>query len=58
MSDFIEKHLPREYTSFIHDGGVVLCDKETGAFLCLRYQSDLERLKELLNKITIIEVEL
>lgn len=46
---------PREYTAMMMDSGVVLCDKQEGAFLLLRYASDLERLKKLLNEITIVE---
>ena len=47
------KSEPREYTAFSHDGGIVLCDKQDGAFLVLRYAEDLERLKALLNTLTV-----
>ena len=54
----VEKHNPREYSAFMSDNGVVLCDKYNGAFLVLRYASDLDKLKELLDKITMIDTEL
>lgn len=50
----IEKHEPREYSAFSHDSGVVLCDKQTGAFLVLRFAEDLERLRALLDTVTIL----
>jgi hypothetical protein len=50
----IEKYAPREYTAFSHDGGVVLCDRQTGAFLVLRFAEDLERLKTLLDTVTVL----
>ncbi len=50
---FVEKHEPREYTSIATNNGIVLCDKEEGSFLVLRYAQDIERLKELLDKIEI-----
>lgn len=49
----IEKHEPREFTSIVHNGGIVLCDKEEGAFIVLRFPQDIERLKELLDSIEI-----
>ena len=45
---------PREYTAFSHDGGTVLCDKKTGAFLVLRFPEDLIRLRELLDSIEVV----
>ena len=54
----IKKHEPREYTALMHNGGICLCDKQDGAFLVLRCASDLERLKELLDKITMVETDL
>jgi hypothetical protein len=56
--NIVDKHEPREYTAMMHDGGIVLCDKQEGAFLLLRFASDLERLKELLGQITMVEAEL
>lgn len=53
-----DKHEPREYTAMMYNGGIVLCDKKEGAFLVLRFASDLEKLKELLDKITMAETEL
>jgi len=55
MVNFVDKHAPREYSSLCTSNGVVLCDKVEGAFLVLRYQSDLDRLKELINKIKVVE---
>lgn len=50
----VEKYEPREFSALSHDGGVVLCDKQTGAFLVLRFAEDLERLKTLLETVTIL----
>jgi hypothetical protein len=52
----VEKHKPREYTAMMNDSGIVLCDKQEGAFLVLRYPSDLENLKNLLDEITMGDV--
>jgi hypothetical protein len=52
----IDKYEPRSFSALSMDSGVVLCDSKTGAFLTLRYKEDLERLKELLDKIDVIEV--
>ena len=54
----VDKHEPREYTAMMSNNGVVLCDKQEGSFLVLRYASDLERLKKLLDGITMAESEL
>lgn len=54
MPIFLGNPKPREYSAFSHDGGVVLCDKEGGAFLVLRFPEDLERLKALLATIEIL----
>ena len=51
-----DKHDPREYSAIACNAGVVLCDKQDGAFLVLRSATDLKRLKQLLNKISTIEV--
>jgi len=52
---FVDKHEPREYSSLVTGAGVCLCDKKEGCFLVLRYTSDLERLKALLDKIQVVE---
>ena len=52
----VTKASPREYTFFISDSGVVLCDKVEGAFLSLRFKEDLENLKELLSQIRVGEL--
>ena len=49
----VNQHIPREYSTIAHDGGIVLCDKKTGAFLVLRFPEDLERLKELLATLEV-----
>ena len=49
----VEKHEPREYSAISHDGGTVLCDKKTGAFLVLRFQEDVIRLRQLLDSIEV-----
>ena len=53
MTKIVENHEPREYTAWSHDGGTVLCDKQSGAFLLLRYPEDLIRLRELLDSIEV-----
>ena len=50
----VDKHTPREYSAISHDGGIVLCDKETGAFLVLRFPEDLARLKALLDTLVVV----
>lgn len=55
MLDVVDKHEDREYTALATDGGIVLCDKSNGAFLVLRSENDLQRLKLLLDKIQIIK---
>jgi len=55
MINIIDKHEDREYTALATDDGIVLCDKIDGAFIVLRSANDLEKLKELLNKIEIIK---
>lgn len=49
----LEKHEPREYGVVACDGGVVLCDSKTGAFLVLRFPEDLTRLQKLLNSMDV-----
>lgn len=55
MINFVDKHEDREYTALATDGGVVLCDTLEGAFLVIRSDTDLQRLKQLLDKIQIIK---
>ena len=52
----VKEHKPRKYSAVSHDGGIVLCDSESGAFLLLRFPEDIERLKELLDTLEIIRV--
>ena len=53
--NIIDKHTDREYSALATDKGVVLCDKEGGAFLVLRSVKDLENLKTFLNNIQVYE---
>jgi hypothetical protein len=45
---------PREFTMFSHDGGFVLCDKTSGAILCIKYPQELAQLRQLLNAIEVV----
>lgn len=47
----VEKHAPRQFTAMAHDGGIVLCTDQGGAFLCLRFTEEYERLVTLLGNI-------
>lgn len=51
----VEKYEPREFSAISHDGGVVLCDKQSGAFLVLRFPEDLRRLTALLETLEVKE---
>lgn len=51
--NIVTKYEPREYSLITTGGGVILCDKREGAFLVLRSMEDVERLKELLDGITL-----
>ena len=55
MINVIDKYEPREYSAFSTNSGVVLCDKDEGSFIVLRYPSDVKRLIDLLKQIKIIE---
>lgn len=52
--NIVDKNGPRVFTAISLDDGVVLCDKERGAFITLRCAEDVENLKKLLNKIEIV----
>jgi hypothetical protein len=54
--NIVDKYDDREYSALATDKGVVLCDKQDGAFLVLRSLEDLENLKTLLNKIQIYKM--
>ena len=56
--NIIEKHEPREYSAMMSNAGIILCDKQEGSFLVLRFASDLQKLKELLDGITMVETDL
>lgn len=53
--NFADKHEDREYSAIASNNGIVLCDKQDGAFLVLRSAKDLENLKKLLDKLVAIE---
>lgn len=53
MSDYIDK----EFSAVAMNTGIVLCDKQQGAFIVLRSTTDLERLKDLLGTLEIIGKE-
>ena len=55
--NFVDKHPVRQFSAITADDGVVICDKEQGAFLVLRCKEDINNLKKLLEKIEIIEVD-
>jgi hypothetical protein len=49
----VEKHTPREFRAMSHNGGIVLCDDQDGAFLVLRFVEEVEALRLLLNGIGV-----
>ncbi len=53
MSIRVRPDGPRQFTLVTHDGGIVLCDKWSGAILCISYPEELEQIRELLNAVTI-----
>ena len=55
--NIIEKHEPREYSAISSNKGVILCDRQEGAFLVLRFPQDLERLKALLETLQVNQPE-
>jgi hypothetical protein len=48
---------PRDFMLISHDRGIVLCDKFSGAVLCISYPEELERLKALLNSIDVTRLK-
>lgn len=53
--NIVDKHKDREFSAIMQSNGVVLCDKEEGAFIVLRSPVDLDRLKKLLDKIQVVK---
>jgi hypothetical protein len=51
MSLTIRPEGPRQFTLMTHDGGIVLCDKWSGAVLCISYPEELQQIRELLNAV-------
>jgi len=52
----VDKHKVREFSAMSSDNGIVLCEKDKGSFIVLRYAEDLENLKKLLDSISITKV--
>ena len=55
--EIVEKYDTRVFSALTLDSGIVLCDKDRGAFITLRSVEDLENLKDLLNSIDVNRVE-
>jgi len=53
---FVDKYSVRQFSALACDNGILLCDKELGSFMTLRYKEDLVNLKILLSSIDIIEM--
>lgn len=49
----VDKHTPRNFSAISHDGGIVLCDDQNGAFLCIRFPQEVTALVQLLNSMDI-----
>ena len=56
MITFVGKHPVKQFSTLATDNGIVLCERDTGSFLVLRYKEDLVNLKILLNSIDIKSV--
>lgn len=52
MIKIVEKYSPLEFSALATNNGVVLCEKQQGAFLVIRSAEDLIRLQSILNSIT------
>ena len=55
MINFVSKHKVKKFSVISSNGGVILCERESGAFITLRYSEDVENLKKLINSITVSE---
>jgi hypothetical protein len=54
--NIIEKHEIREFSMILNDNGVILCDKNMGAFIVLRHSEDIVNLRKLLDTIEITKL--
>lgn len=51
--NIVDRHRPREFSLLAMSHGIVLCDREDGAFIVLRFAEDVERLKSLLDTVEV-----
>lgn len=49
----VDKHTPKQFIAMVHNGGIALCDDQDGAFLCLRFPEEVERLRQLLMQVDV-----
>lgn len=49
----VDKHTPRTYSAIVHNQGIALCTDQDGAFTCIRFRQELERLKALLDEFNV-----
>jgi len=54
----VAKYKPKEFRAVSTNSGISLCEKEDGMFLVLRNADDLRKLRELLDKLVIVEIDL
>jgi len=45
---------PKKFSAITSNGGIVLCEKEQGAFLAIKYPQEITDLIKLLNKLSIV----
>jgi len=45
---------PQEFSAIVSDKGVVLCEKNKGAFIVLRSPEEIRRLKSLLDSFSVV----
>lgn len=51
--NIVDKYGPREFSAISHDGGIVLCANDCGAFLWIRFPEEIQRLQQLLNSLDV-----
>jgi hypothetical protein len=49
----VERYQPREFSAISTNTGIVLCDREEGAFIVLRFPEDVQRLRALLDTLDV-----
>ena len=57
MVEIVKKHKPRKFSAFSHNGGIVLCTDQEGAFLVLRFPEEVAELRNLLDSIYVFSGE-